>query len=193
MLTGSVASVAQGQYQREVGGRDAAQIVRPQDLVAQAEPIPLPPPKSSSKQGEPAAGADDKPMFTVISSLAIVLGLFCGFVWVSRKTGGAKGGALSSDLFTVLGTSQIDPRNQTALLKCGNRVLLVAITQGGITTLTEFTDPSEVNELVAAVNGKSNQAFANTLRELNDSAAAGDFGDRSSTKKRRGLFGPGVS
>lgn len=163
------------------------------DEMANHRRIVLPPPGPAMGEAAPAAIADKGPVVTVVSSLAIVLGLFCGFVWVSRKTGNVKGGALGSDVFTVLGKSQIDARHSTALLKCGHRVLLVSLSQAGVHTLAEFTDPAEVNDLIAGTTGKSKQAFAQTLRELAPGTA--DVVDASTgqpTQERRGLFSHGV-
>ncbi|QDS86019.1 Flagellar biosynthesis protein, FliO [Rosistilla ulvae] len=149
--------------------------------------IPLPPAGSSADPTAPEDKASTGPMFTVISSLAIVLGLFCGFVWLTRKTSGRQGGVLNKDLFTVLGTSQIDPRHQAALVKCGDRVLLVALTQTGVTTLTEFTEPGEVNDLMARATGKAGTTFAEAMKDAGDGHRANGFVD-SQTAPRRSLF-----
>ncbi|QDV71781.1 Flagellar biosynthesis protein, FliO [Rosistilla carotiformis] len=148
--------------------------------------IPLPPAGSKTPTAADSE-ASTGPLFTVISSLAIVLGLFCGFVWVTRKTGGRQAGTLNRDLFTVLGTSQIDPRHQAALVKCGDRVLLVALTQTGVTTLTEFTEPGEVNELMARATGKARATFAEALKDAGDGKAAHGFVDNQAAP-RRSLF-----
>jgi len=149
--------------------------------------IPLPPP---GKRGVPSqAEAKDVrgPIFTVTSSLAIVLGLFCGFVWLSRKTTKGRGSILSNNVFTVLGTSAIDVRNKATLVKCGNRVLLLAMTPGGVSTLAEYTDPSEVNDLLASTSGDAKAAFSHALHDAGDGQPATGFVDPQQPI-RRGLF-----
>ncbi|WP_417731940.1 FliO/MopB family protein [Rosistilla oblonga] len=174
--------------------------IQPLNEPAAAEPreaaartsIPLPPAGSSADPAAPEDQASTGPLFTVISSLAIVLGLFCGFVWLSRKTSGRQGGALDKELFSVLGTSQIDPRHQAALVKCGDRVLLVALTQTGVTTLTEFTEPGEVNDLLARATGKARATFAEAMKDAGDGKTASGFLD-SQSAPRRSLFSHSAS
>lgn len=152
--------------------------------------IPLPP-AGSKDPSTTSKSTSAGPAFTVVSSLAIVLGLFCGFVWLTRKTSGRQGSKLNNELFTVLGTSQIDPRHQAALVKCGDRVLLVALSQTGVSTLTEFTEPGEVNELMARATGKARATFAEAMKDAGDGKSASGFLD-AQTPQRRSLFSHSV-
>lgn len=161
----------------------AGEQTRPADQAA----IPLPPPGDRGETDQAAKKDVRGPIFTVTSSLAIVLGLFCGFVWLSRKTNHGRGSILSNDVFTVLGTSAIDVRNKATLVKCGNRVLLLAMTPTGVSTLAEYTDPSEVNDLLASTGGSAKAAFSEALQDAGDGQSASGFVEPREPI-RRGLF-----
>lgn len=154
------------------------------------QPIPLPPPTEPTRDNK-APAATEAPTYTVISALAIVLGLFAGFVWVSRKSNSRSDNALQSEVFEVLGSSQLDPRNQVKLLKCGPRVLLVGITQNGMQTLAEFSDPQEISELISRAGGAKG-SFQATLREMSQETTARPIAEPSENEKRRSLFNHGV-
>lgn len=94
---------------------------------------------------------------TVASSLAVVLGMFAGLIWLTRRWGGTRssGGELSSEIVRCLGTKTIDARTQLNLIQCGRRVIVVARTAGGIQPLAEIADPQEVAELVSDCCGQA--------------------------------------
>ena len=149
--------------------------------------IYLPPPTETQRDEAAKSDGINNAAITVTSSLAIVLGLFCGLVWISRKTNKFNTQALPSDVLDVLGTASIDARHQTALIRCGRRILLVALSQSDATTLCEFTDPSEVDELVAQTQGGSKRAFAKALKEVSSEPTESGFVD-DPTETRRSLF-----
>lgn len=108
------------------------------------------------------------PIITVVSSLAIVLALFCGLVWVSRKFGGRAGSSkpLPASVIRPIGHAMLDPRTKVLLVQCGRRVLVLAQTATGVTPLSEVTSPDEVRELMAMCSAESKAAFETTLRQL---------------------------
>ncbi|TWU31540.1 FliO/MopB family protein [Novipirellula artificiosorum] len=135
---------------------------------------------ATSEDTKPTDAAESglaTPTVTVCSSLAVVLGLFAAFVWLTRRfgVGGASQGALSKDVFETLGSTAIDSRTKVTLLRCGNRILITAQTAGGIQPLSEITDPTEVQKLTAACNGHSKNSFAATLSELEQAPVAPGF------------------
>jgi len=115
------------------------------------------------------------PMVTVGSSLAIVLALFCGLVWVSRRFGNGAAGAkaLPAAAITPLGHVMLDPRTKLLLVKCGRRILVLSQTAAGLTPISEVTQPDEVRELLASCSAEARQAFESTLRELEQQPAQG--------------------
>jgi flagellar motor switch/type III secretory pathway protein FliN/flagellar biogenesis protein FliO len=88
---------------------------------------------------------------TVVGSLAIVLGVFFLLAWVLRRTSPSAAGVLPSEVFEVLGRAPLGQRQQVRLLRCGNKLLLVSGGAPGCNTktLTEITDPLEVNRLAS--------------------------------------------
>ena len=112
---------------------------------------------SAEKSSRPLAS----PAVTVTSSLAIVLGLFAAMVWMSRRfsSRGGGGGVIPNEVMQPLGSSSIDSRTRVTLLRCGNRILVLAQTQHGVQSLAEITDPEEVRALTASCLGEAKHSF----------------------------------
>ncbi len=108
------------------------------------------------------------PALTVTSSLAVVLGLFAGLVWLTRKFGSRSmnQGAVPKEVLSSLGSTPLDSRTRITMLRCGNRILVVAQTATGLHPLSEITDPDEVRELTAACLGDSKHTFNSTLQSI---------------------------
>jgi flagellar biogenesis protein FliO len=87
-------------------------------------------------------------LFSALGSLAVVLGLFLAVVWFLRRTSPKMMAALPGEVFEVLGRSPLAARQQAQLVRCGNKLLLLSVTAGGAETLTEITDPAEVERLL---------------------------------------------
>jgi flagellar protein FliO/FliZ len=98
--------------------------------------------KSATGKGSPLSA-----MITVGGSLAIVLGLFFIVAWAMRKTGPRGSLMLPKEVFDILGRAPLGARQQVQLLRCGSKLLLVSITPSGTETLTEVTDPLEVDRI----------------------------------------------
>ncbi|MCC9643713.1 flagellar biosynthetic protein FliO [Rhodopirellula sp. JC740] len=122
------------------------------------------------------------PLVTVGSSLAIVLALFCGLVWVSRRFGGGTAASkpLSASTLSPLGHTMLDPRTKLLLVKCGRRVLVLSQTSNGVTPITEVTDPDEVRELVASCSSEAREVFEQTMRQIEREPVASGFVERPS-------------
>lgn len=131
---------------------------------------------------------------TVASSLAIVLGLFF-VVMVFLRRGGSTGlQLLPREALDILGRAPLPGRQQVYLIRCGGKVLLVSVTTGGAETLTEITDPREVERLAALCHqGKPDSAsatFRHVLNELGAQPHAPGFVDQPAAPPRRGMFTP---
>ena len=118
-------------------------------------------------------------MVTVCSALAIVLGLFAGLVWVNRKLGAGSGnhGAIPSEVIQPLGSTALDSRNRITMLRCGNRILVLAQNAQGVQPIAEITSPAEVQQLTAACLGDSKQAFSATLQSIEQEQTEAGFLD----------------
>ena len=109
--------------------------------------MPLPPngKAGSSNAGKSAGGLPS--MISIAGSTGLVLGIFLLLVWIVRRKTPQALVRLPGEAFEVLGRAPLSGRQQVQLLRCGNRLLLVSVTPGGAETLTEITDPAEVDRL----------------------------------------------
>ena len=113
------------------------------------------------------------PIVTTVSSLTVVLGLFAGFVWLTRRYGNDVATTKSvSDVIQNLGSTAIDPRTQITLLRCGNRILVLAQTANGVQPLSEIDDPTEVERLTAQCLGHRELTFAETMQSRDPGSAS---------------------
>ncbi|HVT28766.1 MAG TPA: flagellar biosynthetic protein FliO, partial [Lacipirellulaceae bacterium] len=95
-------------------------------------------------------GVPTHSLYTMVTALTIVIGAFLVFVWVVRRGARAAGrhAAVPAEAVSVLGRVPLAGRQIAELLRVGNKLVLVALTQGGAETITEVTDPAEVDRLV---------------------------------------------
>ncbi|GAB5403989.1 MAG: hypothetical protein Aurels2KO_22200 [Aureliella sp.] len=127
--------------------------------------------------GVDRSGAEDQSSGGVLqtivsigSSLLIVGGLFFGLVWVYRKTANTTlGGGLPKGVVNVLGRAPIAARQQMVLVRFGHKLVLVSVVQGEARTISEITDPLEVDRLTglceSAKPDSSVQSFRSFLSE----------------------------
>ncbi len=151
--------------------------------------------RSRNPDGEDSAsGQATLPLTTVFSSLAIVLGLFGALVWVLRRSGNGGLANVSKDTLQVLGRTPLAPRQNIVLVRCGRRVLVVAVGGTNSSTLAEITDPDEINELLAGcAAGGGRQQFLQTLHAMGQERPAskgfvGGSDDEDPKPRRNSLF-----
>lgn len=143
-------------------------------------PIAVPPPKRNQRNAE---GRPDKPTTAgnmgtvVISSLAIVLGLFFLVVWISRRAFPKSAAPLSSEVLEIVGRCPLAARHQLQLIRLGRRLLLVSVTPDRAETLAELTDPDEVNHLIGLCRqqqaGSITDSFRQVLHQLGSTTKSG--------------------
>jgi flagellar biogenesis protein FliO len=124
-------------------------------------------------------------MITVGGSLAIVLGLFLVVAWAMRKTAPRGSLVLPREVFDILGRAPLGVRQQVQLLRCGNKLLLVSITPNGTETLTEVTDPVEVDRIAGICQQAHPKSSTMAFRQVFQQLASGAPGGAPST------LGPG--
>ncbi len=143
------------QYPEQAAALVDHETLPPEELEPAATAIkkslPLSPP-SSDPSAEQRARLT-KPLASGAASLGIVLGLFLLVVLVMRR-GMPKGAtSLPHDVVEVLGRAPLVGRQQVHLVRCANKVLLVCVSPTSAQTLTEITDPHEVEQLLIACRG----------------------------------------
>lgn len=101
----------------------------------------------------------------VVGSLAFVLGVFFLGMWLFRRAAPTGFGVLPTEAFELLGRARLNARQQVHLLRCGDKVLLVAVGMASAATLTEITDPTEVERLVELCRRPRSGGAAAVLRQ----------------------------
>ena len=138
----------------------------------------------AAKRGQSSKGAAIAGMpsaSTMIGSLAIVVGLFLLLTWVLRRGMPKQTPLLPQGILEVLGRAPLVGRQQVHLVRLGNKLLLIAVTPGGIETLTEVTDPAEIDRLAGICQQANPYSASKSFNQL-----LGDYSDPKPT--RRGSF-----
>jgi len=130
--------------------------------------IPLSPPGHRIKENpQPAVPPTPaRSILTILSSLAIVLGLFFVVVWLSRRGVVRAAGLLPKQVVENLGRAPLAGRQQMQLLRVGNKLVLVSVTPTGAETLTEVTDPDEVQRLCGLCEAQRPGSSSTSFHEV---------------------------
>jgi flagellar biogenesis protein FliO len=133
-------------------------------------PIPLSPPGKSSPQSSGGKSYSPPSIAALAGGLGVVLGVFLLIAWLLRRTAPRSLMRLPGEAFEVLGRAPLADRQNVHLLRCGNKLLLVSTNPAGTETLTEITDPSEVDRLAGicrqAGRHSSTAAFQRVFEQL---------------------------
>ena len=135
-----------------------------------SDPVSLTPHRQSESEGR---GSSVRALGTIAGSLAIVLTLLFVALWLLRRTVPAAAQPLPAEVVEVLGRAPLSGRQQMHLLRCGRKLLLVSVTPEGAKTLTEITDPLEVDRLAGLCQqNRPNSATATFRRVFEQFASA---------------------
>ncbi len=160
---------------RNIAPQPANDQARNAPLPSMAEPLPISRPAAHKPTGDPAAKRSDpasrssggaSSLVAVVGSLAIVVGLFFLVMWLLRR-GMPKGShLLPGEVVEVLGRTPLGARQHAHLLRCGNKLLLVSLSAAGAETLTEVTDPVEVDRLAGLCRQSQPQSATAAFRQI---------------------------
>ncbi|MEX1040123.1 MAG: flagellar biosynthetic protein FliO [Pirellulaceae bacterium] len=103
---------------------------------------------------------------SIAASLGVVIGLFLVFAWVGKKKLPKLGGPLPKEVFQVVGKSQLSGKQKLELVRVGGKLILLCVSNGGVETLTEITDPTEVERLLALVRQDSPGSISGSFHEI---------------------------
>ena len=104
---------------------------------------------------------------TVITSLAVVLGLFVLAVLIMKKANSRGGCAkLPGEVVQTLGRAPLTGRQEMHLVRVGNKLLLLSVTASGAETLTEITDPEEIDRLAGICRQNHPDSITASFREI---------------------------
>lgn len=143
----------------------------PPRQLANDDARPLPP-QSDGRGGDGEKANEERPFrpasgfATGLMSLAIVLGLFFVAAWAVRRGLPQGPSALPSDVVEVLGRTPLAARQYAHLVRCGNKLLLVHVAPGCAETLTEITDPVEVDRLAGLCRQAHPQSATASFRQI---------------------------
>ncbi len=130
-------------------------------------PIPFGSPGRVTSRPETSRALDRLPSLTPMAGgLAFVLGLFLAAAWILRRAAPKSATLLPTEVVEVLGRAPLAGRQQMHLLRCGNKLLLVSVTPTGAETLTEVTDPVEVDRLSGLCRQAHPQSATATFRHV---------------------------
>jgi flagellar biogenesis protein FliO len=143
---------------------------------------------SDSARNSPRAGGA---ITSVVSSLAVVLGLFFVLVWLAKR-GAPKGAAtLPAEVLEVLGRAQLTPRQQMHVVRFGNKLVLLTLSPSGAESLAEIDDPVEVERVLGicqemqqgSITESFRQVFSQVANEPAQEGFAGREGGRHSLRE----------
>lgn len=139
---------------------------------------------SSVSRSMPRFGLPAGSVYTTVTALTVVLGLFMLFVWGLRRGSQRTATVLPAEIVSVVGRVRLTSRQHAELLKVGNKLVLVALTSGGADPITEISDPSEVNRLLGLCQQldrhSPSKAFEDVFHEMSHKSAASElFGQES--------------
>ena len=141
----------------------------PADLPAQVAPAASPELKPHNPSNHAEAGKRPDGLSsatTVAGSLALVLGLFFLVLWALRRASPNASAALPAEVFEVLGHAPLAIRQQAIMLRFGKKLLLVSAGVADTKTLTEITDPAEVERLASLCRQVRSGGAAAALRQV---------------------------
>jgi flagellar biogenesis protein FliO len=144
--------------------------------------IPLGPRRERSERdlaAPPKLVSNGTAVTTIAGALGVVLGLFFVVAWFMRRSMPQSMVRLPSEAVEQLGRAPLAGKQNVHLLRIGGKLLLVVVTPFGAETLTEVTDPDEVERLCAlckknGVHGPSAE-FRDVLKQFEREPAAPGF------------------
>lgn len=133
--------------------------------------VPLPP-RGQARAGAEGSSRLSRPVGTAstlatgAASLAAVLGLFFVVAWALRRGMPRGSMLLPGEVVEVLGRAPLTGRQFAHLVRCGNKLLLVHLAPGCAETLTEITDPVEVDRLAGLCKQAQPQSTTASFRQV---------------------------
>jgi flagellar biogenesis protein FliO len=103
---------------------------------------------------------------TAGAGLVLVVGLFLLCVSLMRRGGPSPTSPLPSDAVAVLGRIPLTPKQYAHLIQVGNKLVLVSITGERTDTITEVTEPAEVERLLVMCLKGSRQSSSAEFQKL---------------------------
>jgi len=127
-------------------------------------------PGSDRKAGDQAAASGNRggatSVFSLLGSLAVVLGLFVGVAYLLRRGLPKQVRVLPREAVESLGRIPFPGRQQGQLLRVGNKLVLVSFSNAGADVIAEITDPLEVDRLAGMCAQADRHSSVKTFRDV---------------------------
>lgn len=172
-----LASAQQAHLQQKPAPAEQRRLLAPRSKPENANPSS----QSRRPANAPSFALPKIESFTTAGAgLAIVVGLFLVCMWLLKGSTPKSTSPLPSEAVSVLGRVPLAARNFAHLMKVGHKLVLVAITPEGVSTITEIEDPAEVQRILGLCmqnNKHSTSAeFRDVLKHLTQEPAKGFLG-----------------
>lgn len=119
-------------------------------------------------------------VLTMFSSLLVVIALFFGLMFMLKKANGGNMQELPREVFQVMGTSRVAGRHSLFLLRLGHKLVLVHAGSGEVQTITEVTDPVEVDRLCGSCEENQSNSLTQSFKQVLKNVTEGTNGKSKS-------------
>ena len=150
----SVGLSSEGARRSTPDGRGAAIPLRPPAHPDRSSPL---------RPAVPQSGLHT--LVAVVGSLGAVLGLFFVFAWAMRRGMPGTIAFLPREALEVLGRAPLAGRQQVHLVRLGSKLVLISVTPTGAETLSEVTEPDEVQRLVGLCRQEAPASATSLFRQ----------------------------
>ena len=89
----------------------------------------------------------------MLFSIGVVTILFMVLILILKKCS-PKERELAPEVFEILGKARFMHRQQICLMRCGQKLFLVSVSQNGVDRIGEIDDPAEVDRLTRRCHGE---------------------------------------
>ena len=143
------------------------------DKQASLATLPIQQPSLNSQSNnrdlaDRSAKSTTRAMTTILSALAIVLGAFFLVVWLTRSTNQRRWSPLPKEAVQLLGRAPLAGRQWMQLIRVGNKLVMVSVNGNQVDTITEITDPEEVEQIVALCHRNRSSNIRQTFQQVLD-------------------------
>jgi flagellar biogenesis protein FliO len=98
------------------------------------------------------------------------VGLFLALAWLVRRNMPRSARVLPGDVVQLLGRVPLANKQQLHLLRFGNKLVLVSVFNGSAETVSEITDPQEIDRLLGLCQqgrvGSASEDFREVLEQF---------------------------
>lgn len=160
--------ITRGQEPGERGDLRATAVTAAMPLPAEPGAHRLPPPSRAEERERtlgrvPTAGSA---FSTVAGSLVVVLGAFLLVAWITQRAAPRRIAPLPNEVVECLGRTPLAGRQQIQLLRLGKKLVLVAVSATEARTLSEVTDPLEVDRLSGLCQQSRPESITSSFRQV---------------------------